>query len=350
MVQNLKIDIIYHDTPSDFEFEFNLGGCCHSRVLNSHTHDPKEMLSSLAKAVSRSRVILVVGEIYGELGLINLVSKAVSIPLVSADTKEYGITSPDDAMILNGSLPLVSRDGVLSGCIVESGPQSIILLPETKSLRKDICDNLVFPYITALSRVPETDGIISNEMPSEETTVISEEIAEEVPVDIEDIIEEAAEVAEETAEVTDEIEDALEEADEYQEESQSIITETDDAEIEYSDENSIDSGEEISFYDVETVDEPVSAEEENSGTVKINDDYVISDVATEKYDNYEEADEDDKEFKEPKPLSKLTVSILILCGIMLIIAGLLIYMLVYEPMTNSIPVYDYVKELFNVLI
>ena len=39
MVQNLRVDIIYHLSPSDFEMEFNLSGCCRMRLLSDKTSD-----------------------------------------------------------------------------------------------------------------------------------------------------------------------------------------------------------------------------------------------------------------------------------------------------------------------
>lgn len=326
MVQNLKIDIIYYDTPSDFEFEFNLGGCCHSRILNAHTHQPKEMLSGLAKAVGRSRVILIIGNLHGDGGLIDLVSKSVSIPLVNANTTEYAIISPEEPMILSGSLPLVSKDGVLSGCIVESGPQSIILLPNNKALRKDICDNLVFPYITALSRIPETDNVIQPEESKEEnilpdntdTNILEAEDSEEVSLD---------------AEVTAEISEENETTDNNSEEDVSEIV------FPKEEDNVIFSGEKISF-----------DKEENADDISINDSYIIANEAgaIEPDDNNVYFGEEQKN-KKRKRLSKLSVSILILCGLLLVIAGLLLYLLVYEPMANSVEVSDYIKEFFKFL-
>ena len=39
MFQNLKVDVIYYKTNSDFEMEFNLCGCCRMRLLSDKTPD-----------------------------------------------------------------------------------------------------------------------------------------------------------------------------------------------------------------------------------------------------------------------------------------------------------------------
>ena len=65
MIQNLKVDIIYHLTPSDFEMEFNLCGCCRTRLLNDKTSDKKSFVRALARDVARSRVIIVCGPLFG---------------------------------------------------------------------------------------------------------------------------------------------------------------------------------------------------------------------------------------------------------------------------------------------
>ncbi len=327
MVQNLKIDIIYYDTPSDFEFEFNLGGCCHSRILNSHTHQPKEMLSSLARAVGRSRVILIVGSLHGDGGLIELVSKAVSIPLVSANVAEYAITAPDSPMILGGSLPLVSKDGTLSGCIIESGPQSIILLDSTKALRKDICENLVFPYITALSRIPETDNVAYDD--SDNATEEAETVSEAVEEEIADTTE--AENQEETEEIAEETESNIF-TEEITEEEAEIVFPEEDPDI-------ILSGAKMEFSETQEPD-----------SVSLNDNYIIdSNNNAAAFEDDDEYYDEPKKNKTRKPLSKLTITILILCGLILVVAGLLLYMLVYEPLSNSINVSEYISEFFKLL-
>ncbi len=330
MVQNLKIDIIYYDTQSDFEFEFNLGGCCHSRILNSRTSSPKEMLSSLSKAVGRSRVILILGKLTEEDGLFNLISKAIGIPLEDTDVNEYGITYPSSPKIISGSLPLVSKDGALSGCIIESGPQSIILLPENKSLRKDISESLVFQYITALSRTPEIENdLIPQEKESDE--VIAEETVE---------AEEKEETTEEISETEEgEAEEQIgNEAESAEETENDFVLEIGAANQENEDDEDID----------------IPLEAEQDPTPDMDDEYLYTQKNNTKKsifaaddDTYEEFEEDIRKPKTNKPLSKITVAILVLCGLLLILAAVVVYFLVYTPLTSGIPIGEYIKQVFN---
>ena len=203
MIQNLKVDVIYYNTPADFEFEFNLGGCCPSRILNSRTSTPNEMLTSLSKAVSRSRIILVIGQVNEDDGLMNLISKAIGIPLADINSDEFSVVNPEKPVIIKNSLPLISNDGILAGCIVESGPQAIVLLPDSKSLRKEICESLVFPYITALSKTPETENVITTDETENTPEEVFDEQELEEPTE-ESVTEEGPEEEEETEEITQE--------------------------------------------------------------------------------------------------------------------------------------------------
>lgn len=154
MVQNLKVDIIYHLTASDFEMEFNLGGCCRMRLLNDKTTDKKGFVKSLARAVSRSRIIIACGPLFSADGLIATVAAAIGNGVTLCDNKTYGINSDEPIHIIKGSTPLVTSNGYFGGCIIESGPQTIILLTENKAFRKSIMQNLIHPYIEEISYIP----------------------------------------------------------------------------------------------------------------------------------------------------------------------------------------------------
>lgn len=171
MVQNLKVDIIYHQTPSDFEMEFNLCGCCRMRLLNDKTEDKKGFIRSLARAVSRSRVIMICGTLFGENGIINTVSTAISSHTVRCNNSLYGINSDEPIEIINGSTPLVTPDGYFGGCIIESGPQTIILLTENRNFRKVIMQNLIHPYLEEIGYIPLKTSPIKTAEPMPEQAV-----------------------------------------------------------------------------------------------------------------------------------------------------------------------------------
>lgn len=182
MLQNLKTDIIYHLTPSDFEMEFNLGGCCRMRLLTEKTTDKKGFVNALAKSVARSRVIMICGPLFSERGLLNIVSSAIGTNLRVINNAAYGISGDDKIKILEGSVPLVTKEGYFGGCVIERGPQAIILLTENKTIRKTLMKNLVHPYIEELSLIPQDQAISTIEDSTKYVTEVVEETIEEAPL------------------------------------------------------------------------------------------------------------------------------------------------------------------------
>lgn len=150
MLQNIKVDIIYYKTATDFEMEFNLCGCCRMRLLTDKAPDRRSLVQNLARAVSRSRVIIIVGSLFGEEGILNTVSGAIGKTLTKIDNKLYGISDSSEISVISGATPLVTSDGCFGGCIIESGPQSMIMLSDGKSVRKAIMQSLIHPYIEEL--------------------------------------------------------------------------------------------------------------------------------------------------------------------------------------------------------
>lgn len=341
MIQNLKIDIIYYDTPSDFEFEFNLGGCCHSRVLNSKTSSPKEMIGCLSKAVARSRVILIIGKLDGSDGLFSLVSKAISLPLTPVNAEEYGIIAGTDNNIIANSLPLISTDGVLAGCIIESGPQSIILLPGAKFLRKDVAENLVFQYITAVSRTPDTETVVTPDSVAEDMPAVSgeKETAEE-PITEEPVTAEA-----QLSDILDEPDDFLTEIP-NQEPQEDLLYENGETAAESVTEifaENEEASKQEEFIDIYTD----SSHSEESA--EIDDNYVYNNYDPNDYDDTEDDESfDDESYNDNKKTVRgINTFIWIIVGLMLIIAALLIYMLVYTPLSGDTDVIKYIGQVLN---
>ena len=150
-MQSMKVDIVYYVVPTDFELEFNLSGCCRMRLLTSLSHDRKGYVEALARAVSRSKIILACGPIFGEDGLIYMTSKAIGRPLTLINNRDYGIADEQNVRVIEGSLPLVTSSGLFGGVIIESGPQTIIILSENRDVRKNIMQTLIHPYIQEIS-------------------------------------------------------------------------------------------------------------------------------------------------------------------------------------------------------
>lgn len=178
MAVDLKLDIIYYNTPTDFEMEFSLSSRCVMRMLTSKSNTAKDFLNDLSRAVSRSRVILCVGNIYDDNSVIDVTSQAVGLKLCTYDADAYSVTDTASREVLlpDGALPLVSEDGTLGGCLIESGPQIIIFLSDDKPLRKRILRELVFEYITALSGADINQATIDQQNDSLSQTEKSDDI------------------------------------------------------------------------------------------------------------------------------------------------------------------------------
>lgn len=189
MLYNLRSDIIYYKSSSDFELEFNLCGCCRMRLLTDKPSNKKAFVHSLARAVSRSRVILIAGPIFGEENTIEIVASALSARTEVVDNAAYGIASDEEIRIIKGALPLVSNDGSFGGCVIESGPQTMILLTDNKALRKNIMSTLIHPYISELYTAE-----LNNNKKAPETTL--EETTDELPLtDGEGVLENAEDIS-----------------------------------------------------------------------------------------------------------------------------------------------------------
>lgn len=330
MLKNLKIDIIYYNTPSDFEFEFNLGGYCRCRILNAKCATLKETINKLALAVTRSTVVIIVGKLLGENGFVAPVAKSIGKNLAPVDHRKFHITNPEPISLIEGSLPLVTSSGDFGGCIIESGPQSIVMLTDDKPLRDKISNELLSFYLTSLSRIPEEDIEIINK----ENTV-KEEVKDD-PETIESLVTEEvieAQAEEPAAEI---IEEPVKENEE----------ETSEEEIE------------STFIDIGIEEDSVDV---FSGAEKDDDIFLISD--TEEKDNssyfedsdnselifendFEENEAEEETYRPTKKSSALSTVLLILVIVLLLTVGALLYFLVYLPGLDGINTLDYIKEVF----
>ena len=197
---SIKIDVIYYKTSSDFEFEFNLSGCAGIRLFKEKTESPKGLVTSLARDVTRSKVIIVVTDLDTENSCIGTLSKAIGLPVVSISKEQYNIVSENDCHIFSGATPLITKSGVFVGFISESGPQSIIVLTSNRALRHEIMDSYVHKYIFSVAQVetynkkystsaPESAPVPSA-APCEDTVTepekeeIMEDISSVQPIDI----------------------------------------------------------------------------------------------------------------------------------------------------------------------
>lgn len=152
-MSNLKLDIIYYKTSSDFEMEFNLSGCCRMRIFKEKVETPKDLVKTLARDVARSKIIIVVTDLFGAQNGVEIVSHAIGLPLCSLNKNEYGVNAAEDIMLPQTAVPLINKSGIYGGCILESGPQSIILVSSIRALRHEIMKAYIHNYIFDVAQI-----------------------------------------------------------------------------------------------------------------------------------------------------------------------------------------------------
>lgn len=327
-MQNLKLDVIYHQSPSDFEMEFNLCGCCRMRLLSDKTSDKKDFIKALARDVSRSRVIIVCGPLFGEDGIIKTVAKAIGNNITACDNKSYGINSDDRIDIISGSTPLVTNDGYFGGCIIESGPQVIILLTENKAFRKSIMQNLIHPYIEEISYIPTKTSPVT--------------------------ISSSKQAASEPATAITETENYITEKDEDY---------TIDDDMAYVSENSLESEHNIAFV-MDNEEPPAEEIEDTVIDSAFNNLYTESELPDEIKERAEQPytpSESDNMFvfdlekheQHPAELKgkeqTLNITLIIMILLLMLAVLTLVYLVVLRPITMGIGVSDYIKEIFGIV-
>lgn len=351
MFQNLKVDIIYYKTNTDFEMEFNLCGCCRMRLLTDKTPDKKTMVMSLSRAVSRSRVIIVVGSLFGDNSIIKLTAGAIGSSVSPADNETYGIAGDQEIEIINGSIPLVTTEGYFGGCIIESGPQTLILLTENKNIRKSVMKNLIHPYIEELCSIElhdRSENTQKQELPqmdskqnddSEEITDISESEDEKIE-NTDEILEETADIESDGNEDMILVTDTDEEPSEPEELDDILLAEEsiqeEELDIDYSDDTDESLVDSELLFDTETINMK---------------DFIIR---NEEYYNEQEpvedliTDDNENEFVFQKS-SHLNTPIFIVSILLLVLIIVLCYCIFYVPSKDGVSASVYVKEIFDTL-
>lgn len=375
MLHNVKVDVIYYSTNTDFEMEFNLCGCCRMRLLTDKAADCKQLVQSLSRAVSRSKVIICCGPLFEESGLINSIATAISKKTCIIDNAAFGIKDSAEISVIDGALPLVTSEGLFGGCIIESGPQTIIILSENKSLRKSLMTSLVHPYIEDLSKstvkneVFNDSDILNNEEQETETqeeeVVLSEEAEEMVEQPAEEIQEEITNETEEEELPQDEteVEESVEEPQETSEEVVEDISAEDNEEtVEETIEEKVEEKVEEKQPSVPIGDFIFAGDEQTEEEVKPLEigkddqiDFYIEPKRT-KYskDSYYAVDyvpdkEDEQFYIESGTInynSAFKLPVLILTVILLVALAILAYILLFVPLRDGYNFSEYMKEIF----
>ncbi len=384
MIQNIKVDIIYYKVPTDFEMEFNLSGCCRMRLLTDKASEKKLLIGQMSRAVSRSKVIIITGALFGEDGVTSICAKAIGRTLEKVDNKKFGIETAEDIRIIEKALPLVTKEGVFGGCIVEQGPQTLILLSENKDIRKKLMKTLIHPYMNEISV-----GGFKLEEDSElsEKTENSEPISNETSADAEapkngntninladEIIGEDADYLEDSLNASIvAIEETLIDGEELILEPETLkrrdakkITEASKAENLNIDLPTEMVGEDEEYLEASLNANQVAIEEtlidgealsfepetiKHKEAMKITRDYTLEDI-----DNSGVLAEEDEDYyiltegiTEKLTAHRLNLSIAIILLILVIIIGILAYYLVLTPLLNGGSVSEYFKTVMDFL-
>jgi len=347
MLQNIKVDIIYYKGKTDFEMEFNLSGCCRMRLLTDKAPEKKILVSQLARAVSRSRVIIVVGALFGNESIVKISAAAIGKKMVAVDNAKYGIQGVSKIEVIENSIPLVGDDGVFGGCIIEQGPQTLILLTENQNLRKKIMNTLIQPYIQEIC-VSDVVGKKSD-LPQEKA-VLTES----------DLIMGDEEFEDENIE-NDELGDG---ADENQILGDTLVMDSEDG---YYDEDSRLAGEiileeedylrdfiqseraTITHYTKQSEELLLGNEDENQDDIEDEIDILAEEANAFVAGNPEGEEEENEIVAEPRGIG-VNISIIIVGIILAVVIAVLFYCLVIVPAQEGVPADDYLNETLDELL
>ena len=382
MFQNIKVDIVYYKTNTDFEMEFNLCGCCRMRLLTDKASDKKTLVHDLARAVSRSRVIIIAGKLSGEEGIIEITARAIAKTVTEIDKSLYGIKSEDKISVINGATPLVTPDGEFGGCIIESGPQSMVLISDDKAVRKTVMNTLIHPYIEELCALdlkekaksaaavaaPATEPHAVNTPDANDISSISETCLQESESQTETAAEEAETAAEPQAEAEPGNEDTAEQEKTEDQEEESFKGEIKEEEKnEHTDEPS---AKPLSSFSSKSDDVSLSG-----GMIFETDDYRAKPLSSEEdselfiepeslrkriiglrnHSYVSEESEDSPYHTAEEPTGKLkagfsgNLPILIISVLLLIVLAVLCYCIFYVPSKDGVTASAYLNETFNTL-
>lgn len=358
--------------------EFNLCGCCRMRLLTDKAPDKKTLVHDLARAVSRSRVIFITGQLFGEEGIIEITARAIAKTLTEIDNGKYGIKSEEKISVINGATPLVTPDGTFAGCIIESGPQSMILLSDNKAVRKTVMKTLIHPYIEELYTLDlKTKSAAVSAVVPAEATAVPAEAAVEAENNSSAVLEEtengeSSEQEEETASDREEISSDSETTEETASPDSADGTENE------TDESGEQGSEESGNKDDSPSEQPLSSftsksngvavsggmsfkEDGDSGAYEMPDVFIEPEKPAKIRREYyrkpyiSEADDslvfhsDEDSPKKNGFISSGNLPILILSILLLIVLAVLCYCIFYVPARDGVTATAYLQEIFSIL-
>ncbi len=182
MLTNIKAEIIYYTIPTDFELEFHINGCCPMRLLTHTADNRNQLITALSRAFSHNKVVIITGPLDNDI--IDYICKSIGFECEVADAQKFYFTEKKIDSVIGGSVPLITENGVLGGCIVESGPQALILVTSEKTTQREVIKKLVEPYLRALSDIenPPMKEEITEDINSQSQVNLIDASSETVPL------------------------------------------------------------------------------------------------------------------------------------------------------------------------
>ena len=329
MISNLKVDIIYYKTSSDFELEFNLSGCCRMRIFKDKVDSPKMLVNTLARDVSRSRIIILVTDLIGEKNGVEIVSSAIGYNYEPVDKLAHSIKSGDNIKAPKGALPLVSKTGQYGGCIIECGKQSIIMVSSDRSLRHEVMRTYIHQYIFDINQVEAYNERLRHES-SSNPIIDASNILSSARQDLSSHSSQPNDFKAEESE--NNTEDTTAENYTEQEKAQRPVELEESGECEISDEeNTV-----FSDNEQEPIEQEARSEQcENDDVIRSSSEgfvAMLSNLADSDTQQYEASDINQNIRRKPKGSN---IALLIIAIFLLICFGLLAYYFIYVPIITG---------------
>lgn len=294
---SLKTEIIYLKCATDFEFEFNLNAAVQMRLFTECPADDKAFLSALSLAVSRSRAIIITSKF--DETLITKLAGSIGFKTETIVPEEYGITKMETDKLITGGVPLVTEDGIYAGIILESGPQSLIIITNERKIRKALMNKLVHTYLLDVANSTNSTPIVTE---TDTDTTVDTAVVEETIVS-DDVTDTITDVA--ANNVTDDITDAV---------------------------------------NTDTVE---SATEEVVVTTESGNEDVIEDPVIYGLDDADDV-EDEIPTAQPKKRS-MGIFTAILAIILFLLVAFIVYSLIIDPFLNNISLEENFRHIFGFL-
>lgn len=146
MSKDVKLEILYYKVNTDVSLEFGLHSDYPMRKLSSNSNNMSDLLHGLKHAISRSEIIIIVGDLSGKERLAYYIAKFIGRGTEESDNGDYGILAPGSVELPAGAIPLITN-GKYGGFIIESGPQTIFALNNDRATRLRIVEETIVDYI-----------------------------------------------------------------------------------------------------------------------------------------------------------------------------------------------------------